>query len=65
MFKCQNVQMVGRKLNKYDNLHPLEVVGRGSGAQLQVGENLFFYCSGSGVNIGPNTLVHFMLIIIK
>ena len=33
--------MFGLKLNKYmRNFHPLEVVGRGSETQLQVGENL-------------------------
>ena len=31
--------MFGLKLNKYDNFHPLEVVGRASETQLQVGEN--------------------------
>ena len=28
-----------------DNFHLLEVVGRGSETQLQVGENVFFKCS--------------------
>ena len=34
--------MFGLKLNKINvsNFHPLEVVGRGSETQLQVGENL-------------------------
>ena len=33
--------MFGLKLNKFmTNFHPLEVVGRGSDSQLQVGENL-------------------------
>ena len=40
-FKHQYLQMLGLKLNEYmDNFHPLEVVGRGSETQLQVGENL-------------------------
>ena len=37
--KHQHVQMLSVKLNK-SNLHSLEVVGRGSETQLQVGENL-------------------------
>ena len=32
--------MFGLKLNKYDNFLPVQVVGRSSEAQLQVGENL-------------------------
>ena len=40
MFKDQDLQMFGLKLNKMHNFHPLEVVGRGSGTQLQLGENL-------------------------
>ena len=41
MFKHQDLQMFGLKLNKYmSNFHPLEVVGRGCETQLQVGENL-------------------------
>ena len=36
-----HLQMFGLKLNKYmSNFHPLEVVGRGSETQLQVGEKL-------------------------
>ena len=31
--------MFGVKLDKYDNVHPLEVVDSGSETQLQVGEN--------------------------
>ena len=38
MFKHQDLQVVGLKLNKY-NFHPFEVVDRGSDTQLQVGEN--------------------------
>ena len=37
------MQIFGLKLNNYkliSNCHPLKVVGRGSDAQLQVGENL-------------------------
>ena len=33
-------EMFGLKVNKYVYFHPLEVVGRGSETQLQVGENL-------------------------
>ena len=41
VFQHQNLQMFDLKINKYkSNLHPLEVVGRGSETQLQVGENL-------------------------
>ena len=32
--------MFGLKLNKYEYFNPLEVVGRGSETQLQVGDNL-------------------------
>ena len=32
--------MFGLKLKKYDDFHPLEVVGRASETHLQVGENL-------------------------
>ena len=32
--------MFGHKLNNVSTFHPLEVVGRGSETQLQVGENL-------------------------
>ena len=40
-FKHQYLQMYSRKSNKYlSNFHPLEVVGRGSETQLQVGENV-------------------------
>ena len=38
MFKHQDLLMFGLKLNSC--FHPLEVVGRGSKTQLQVGENL-------------------------
>ena len=37
VFKNQDVQMFGVKLNKYKYFHPLHVVGRGSETQLQVG----------------------------
>ena len=41
MVKLQYLQMLGLKYQtNISNLHPLEVVGRGSDAQLQVGENL-------------------------
>ena len=39
-FKHQDLQMFELKLNHISHFHPLEVVGRGSEAQLQVGENL-------------------------
>ena len=39
VFKHQNLQMFGLTSNKYEYFHPLEVVGRGSETQLQVGEN--------------------------
>ena len=35
----QDLQIFVLKLNKYENFQPLEVVGRGSEARLQVGEN--------------------------
>ena len=38
--KGLNVWMSGVKLENTANFHPLEVVGRGSETQLQVGENL-------------------------
>ena len=38
--KHQDLQIVVPKLNKNDNFQPLDVVGRGSETQLQVGENL-------------------------
>ena len=38
MFKYQNRQMLG--LKHMGNFHPLEVLGRGSETQLQVGEKL-------------------------
>ena len=38
MFEHPNLQIFGPKFNKYmSNFHPLEVVGRGSKTQLQVG----------------------------
>ena len=42
MFKHQDLEVVGLKLNKYDEFQPFEVVGRGSETQLQVGEHLYF-----------------------
>ena len=57
MFKHQDLRIVDLKLNKLSNFHPLEVLGLGSGTQLQVGENInkllwqdkfndiFFFCS--------------------
>ena len=39
MFKHQDLQVVGPKLNKY-NFHPFEVVDRGSETQFQVGGNV-------------------------
>ena len=38
--KHQDLQMFSLKLNKLNNFHLLEVVGRGSETQLQVLENL-------------------------
>ena len=38
MFKHSHLEMFS--LNKNSHFHPLEVVGRGSETQLQVGENL-------------------------
>ena len=40
MFKQQELQMIGLKVNKINmsNVHLLEVVDRGSETQLQVGE---------------------------
>ena len=40
VFKHQHFQMIDLKLANTSNFHPLEVVGRGSETQLQVGENL-------------------------
>ena len=43
VFKHLYLEMFGFKLNKYvymSNFQPIEVVGRGSDAQLQVGEHL-------------------------
>ena len=40
MFSHTNWQKFRLKLEEYVYLHPLEVVGRGSETQLQVGENL-------------------------
>ena len=40
LFKQNDYQMFCLKLNKYQQFHPLEVVGRGSETQLQAGENL-------------------------
>ena len=42
IFKHQELQMFGLKSNEYglSDFHSLEVVGRGSETQLQVGENL-------------------------
>ena len=40
VLKHEDLQMVRLKLNKYEYFHPIEVVGRGSETQLQVGENL-------------------------
>ena len=41
VFKHQYWQMLGVKLTNMSNFHPLEVVGRVSETQLQVGENTF------------------------
>ena len=38
----QHLRLFGPKLTNISNFHPLEVVGRGSETQLQVGEDLFF-----------------------
>ena len=40
VFKHQDLQENGLKFNNIINFHPLEVVGRGSETQLQVGEKL-------------------------
>ena len=40
LFKHQDLQMFAIKLTNTSNFYPLEVVGRGSETQLQVGENL-------------------------
>ena len=40
MFKHKDLEVFDFKFNKYDNFHPLEIVGRGSETHLQVGENL-------------------------
>ena len=40
VFKHQDLQILGDKLNNMSNCHPHEVVDRGSEKQLQVGENL-------------------------
>ena len=39
MFKREDLQFFSLKLTNIDNFYPLEVVGRGSETQLQVGEN--------------------------
>ena len=39
VFKHQDLQMFWLKLTNISNFHPLQVVGRGSETQLQVGEN--------------------------
>ena len=39
MLKHQDLQIFGLKLKKLSIFHSLEVVGRGSETQLQVGEN--------------------------
>ena len=51
MFNHQNLQMFYAKVKNISNFHPLEVVGRGSETQLQVGENIFFYCSALWVKV--------------
>ena len=40
VYKHQDLQMCGLKLNKYEHFHQLEAVGRGGETQLQAGENL-------------------------
>ena len=40
MFKTHDLQMFGLKLNKYDILHQLQVLGHSSEIQLQLGTNL-------------------------
>ena len=40
IFSDQYLQIFGHKLNNMSDFHPLEVVGRGSETQLQVGEIL-------------------------
>ena len=44
-FEHHNLQIFGLKLGKFEYFHPLEVVGRGSEPQLQVGENLKLFNS--------------------
>ena len=40
VFKYRGLQMFSLKLTNMSNFHPLEVVGRSSETQLQVGQNL-------------------------
>ena len=43
VFKHQDMQMFDLKLNEYmSNFQPIELVGRGSEAQVQVAENLYY-----------------------
>ena len=45
VFKHKYLQMFDRKYNKYMTIfYTLEVVGRGSETQLQLGENLNYCC---------------------
>ena len=51
-YTCNDLQMFSPKfLANVNNFHPLEVVGRGSETQLQVGENLNKTTWGCMVNI--------------
>ena len=54
----QDLQIFDLKLNKYEYFHPLQVVGRDSETQLQVGENLNYLTYLLKLHITVNKFAH-------
>ena len=48
VFRHHDLQMFGLKLGKFEYFRPLEVVGRGSETQPQVGENFNYLIESFG-----------------
>ena len=51
MLKKKDLQILEIKKTDVSNVHPLEVVGRGSDTELQVGENLNYQLGKQRVEI--------------
>ena len=61
VFKHQDLLKFGLKLNNMSNFHPLDVVGRGSETQRQVGEKLICLFSAYGVNYPASCKTQIMI----